>query len=108
MHNNLKKELDKIIKTKERKEKIINNSIKDSNDLNKSFSEIDNTLDNLNMQRSGLSESVAGSDAIISLNQKDVKSQTILRRSLKTTIKKEERRISKYLKEIQNNNEELL
>ena len=60
------------------------------------------------MQRSGLSESVAGSDAIISLNQKDVKSQTILRRSLKATIKKEERRLSKYLKEIQNNNEELL
>ena len=60
------------------------------------------------MQRSGLSESVAGSDAIISLNQKDVKSQTILRRSLKTAIQKEERRLSKYLKEIQNNNEELL
>ena len=108
LHNNLKKELDKIINTKERKEKIINNSKKDSNDLNKSFSEIDNTLDNLNMQRSGLSESVACSDAIISLNQKDVKSQTILRRSLKATIKKEERRLSKYLKEIQNNNEELL
>ena len=48
------------------------------------------------MKKSTLSESIAGSDAIISQNQKDVKSQTILKKSLKTEIQKDERDLGNY------------
>jgi len=108
LYSKLDKELIKVAAIIEKKEKFKKKHQDDSRDFSKALSEIDDLLDNFEIQKSVLSESMAGSDAIISLNQKDIKSQTILRRSLKSDIQKEERELSKYLKEIMNKGEELL
>ena len=108
LYSKLDKKLIKVIATIEKKEKFKKKHQDASRDFSKALSEIDDLLDNLEIQKSVLSESMAGSDAIISLNKKDIKSQTILRRSLKSAIQKEERGLSKYLKEIMNKGEELL
>ena len=108
LYSKLDKKLIKVIATIEKKEKFKKKHQDASRDFSKALSEIDDLLDNLEIQKSVLSESIAGSDAIISLNKKDIKSQTILRRSLKSAIQKEERGLSKYLKEIMNKGEELL
>ena len=108
LYSKLDKKLIKVAATIQKKEKFKKKHQDDSRDFSKSLSEIDDLLDNLEIQKSVLSESIAGSDANISLNQKDIKSQTILRRSLKSAIQKEERELSKYLKEIMNNGEQIL
>ena len=108
LYGKLDKKLIKVAATIQKKEKFKKKHQDDSRDFSKSLSEIDDLLDNLEIQKSVLSESIAGSDANISLNQKDIKSQTILRRSLKSAIQKEERELSKYLKEIMNNGEQIL
>jgi len=108
LYSKLDKKLIKVAATIEKKENFKKKHQDDSRDFSKVLSEIDDLLDNLEIQKSVLSESIAGSNAIISLNQKDIKSQIILRRSLKSAIQKEERELSKYLKEIMNKGEALL
>ncbi|MDG2288002.1 MAG: AAA family ATPase, partial [Candidatus Marinimicrobia bacterium] len=73
----------------------------------KEFMSVNDLLYSLEMQKSTLSESIAGLDAIISQNQKDVKSQEILRKSLKTEIQKDERVLERCLKEIMKTSSEL-
>ena len=103
----LDKELIKVCAVISKKEKLINNHQIKSIDLSKDLMTVNDLLDGLEMQKSTLSESIAGSDAIISQNQKDAKNQTILRKSLKTEIQKDERELGRYLKEIMKTSSEL-
>ena len=103
----LDKKLDKVDLNIEKTEKSIKENQVEQFKLNENLLEINELLESLETQKSTISESIAGSDAIISLNQKEIKSQTILIKSLKTAIQKEEIALSKYLKEIMNIDEEL-
>tara|TARA_B100000287_G_scaffold195934_1_gene185057 strand:- start:2922 stop:4370 length:1449 start_codon:yes stop_codon:yes gene_type:complete len=103
----LDKKLDKVDLNIEKTEKSIKENQVEQFKLNENLLEINELLESLETQKSTISESIAGSDAIISLNQKEIKSQTILIKSLKTAIQKEEITLSKYLKEIMNIDEEL-
>ena len=103
----LDKELIKVCAAIEKKEKLIQNYQRESMDLSKELMSVNDLLYGLEMQKSTLSESIAGSDAIISQNQKDVKSQEILRKSLKTEIQKDERALERCLKEIMKTSSEL-
>jgi len=107
-YSKLDKELIKLGKSIDKKENYKKNYKDDLKMLFKALAETDDLLNMLDKQKSGLSESITKSDAIISLNQKDIKSQTILRRSLKMDIQKEERRFSRCLKEIMKKGKELL
>ncbi len=107
-YSKLDKELIELGKSIDKKENYKKNYKDDLNMLFKALAETDDLLNMLDKQKSGLSESITKSDAIISLNQKDIKSQTISRRSLKIDIQKEERRLSRCLKEVMKKGKELL
>jgi chromosome segregation protein len=107
LSSKLDKKLIKVCSAITKKEKFVKKYQVDSMNLSKDLLNVNDLLDGIEMQKSTLSESIAGSDAIISQNQKDVKSQTILKKSLKTEIQKDERDLGNYLKEVMKTSEEL-
>ena len=107
LFHKLDKQLIKVCEAITNKEKYVKKYQVDLMGLSKDLMDVNDLLDGLEMQKSTLSESIAGSDAIISQNQKDVKSQTILKKSLKIEILKDDRGLEKYLKKIMKTNSEL-
>ena len=108
LYKNLDKELSKIVLSIDKKKQYKKKYEDELRLFLNSLSEIDDMLMNIESQKHVLSESIAKSDTIISINQKDIKSQTIIRKSLKLYIQKEEGKLNKYLKEIANKGKELL